>query len=125
MQCNDIVINWIQGLPQGSTVYVLVDTTKFGLGKNVLANFGLRKFKGVFNHDQAITLTTWKSDDRGATWTQVQTEDIASPGATVATVREWLCEGFPDFRATLTNGGSDQNTFKAALNFTPSRNASA
>lgn len=130
--------------PAVSTTYMLFDTTVsidgvtlssaaliaaargYAFSKNWFALQGIHRFIIRLVHDQTLTLVASRSVDRGATWTIISTEAITAHAANSETVRDYLVEGFADWRLQLTNGGTIQGTgFRCSMTMSEERSVAA
>ena len=102
-------VKYTGAIPTASATFVLFSTVASQFAAQGLAHHGLRRLTVDLKHDQNITLNTYKSSDRGATWVQVSTESVAAP--TYTTVRDYLVEMYDDFKLELVNGGTDQTVW--------------
>lgn len=116
-----------EGIPTpgiGATAVFLDTTANSAYGRKLFSSHGLARFVLDVKHDQPFTLRAWKSDDLGGTWYQMSDLSIAVPSLST-TVRDFLVEGYEDFRIEALNGGTAQTVWNVTLWGTSDRSPAA
>lgn len=98
-----------------SDTYVIFDTTVAFPGARMLAYAGIKRMCFDFEHSHLATLNWYRSNDRGVNWHQVGTEALAAPAANETNVRDFLVEGYDDWKLQWVNGGTAQSPFSVAM----------
>lgn len=89
--------------------------------RDFIAMHGIKRFVLDLEHSHACTLNWYRSADRGTNWIQLGTEILAAPAASSTTIRDFLVEGYPDWKLELVNGGTAQSPFDVNMVLTDER----
>ena len=100
-----------------STVVAAPDTPNF------LASADIHRVVVRLKNDQAGTLKTYRSSDRGTNWSQVSQTSVAAAASTASNDYDFLVEGYRDFKIDWLNGGVTQTTFAPDISLISDRAA--
>jgi hypothetical protein len=106
-----------------SNTYNIFNTTVAFSGANFLSMLGISKIRVDIDHDNAGTFKWYKSEDRGTNWRQIDQEAVSAPASTETTGREFLVEGYMDWKLDWVNGGSAQDPWEVDIAFIEERGA--
>lgn len=111
------------GLTPGANAntYVLFSTVVALPGAGMLSSAGISRIKLGLEHDQAGTLNSYRSSNRGTTWIQLSTTAVAAPAASTTSEVDFLVDGYADWKLEWVNGGLAQTIFDVVLVGTPQR----
>ena len=99
-------------LPIDATTETLFSTVAaFVTSQSAFAMMGVHRVVVRLKNDQAGTLKTYRSVDRGTNWSQVSQTSVAAAAATASNDYDFLVEGYLDFKIDWLNGGVTQTTF--------------
>lgn len=111
-------------LPGNAEVVSIFDTTAGGgqMGAAFMATAGLNRLYVTFINNQAGTLKSYSSEDRGATWTQISSTAVAASAASSENPYDYLIESYADWKLEWTNGATPQTVFRVAAALQGQRN---
>ena len=114
-------------LPGNAEVVTIFDTTKTpnGMGAAFVAIAGLHRLYVAIVNDQTGTLKSSSSENRGKTWTQIDSLAVAAVSANSENPSDWLIEPYLDWKLEWTNGATPQGTFRVAAALQGERNPGA
>lgn len=119
-------------LPGNAETVTIFDTTDglAGTGASQMpANFmalaQLNRLYLALVNDQAGTLKSYSSEDRGKTWTQIGSLAVSAVAANSENPSDWLIESYSDWRLLWVNGATPQTTFRVAAALQGQRNPGA
>lgn len=102
-------------VPTGAnTITLFSSVTAFGAKQ--IRHLPIRRVSFYAEHDQNFTLLAEVSSDGGTNWDVYESRTVNAPAANnISGPFDYLIDGFEDFRLRLTNGGSDQTTWRPTL----------
>ena len=116
----------VSGVAPGadSDTDVMFTTVDGQIGRNYFPNNGIRRANVVIVHNEACTLTWYRSVDGGTNWIQLGTQALTG-SATESNEVDIKVEGERDWKLEVTNGGSAQTTWSALLTLVTTRQNAA
>lgn len=111
-------------LPGNAETVTIFDTTAGGgqMGAGFMALAELNRLYLTIINDQAGTLKSYSSENRGTTWTQISSTAVAASAANSENPYDYLVEPYLDWRLLWVNGATPQTTFRVAAALQGQRN---
>lgn len=104
----DVVVILATAPTSGVTTGVIGGKTNAG---NTFQSMGIRRIVVGLINDQAGTLKEYRSEDRGATWTQISSTSVAAIAANGQNIYDFFVEHYHDWKLEWTNGAVVQTQF--------------
>lgn len=106
-------------LPTNGTTVILFSTVLSFQMANALQMNGIHRVTIDLKTDQNGTAKMYKSHDRGANWTQVDSQAITG-ASTSSSVIDCLIQEYPDYKVEYTPG-ADTTVFDPSISLTSQR----
>lgn len=105
-----------------TNTYVIFSSVVALNGARMAQSAGMKRLVVDMKHAGTGTLNLYRSQNRGTTWSQVDTTGVLPiPAATESTIYDHYIEPYPDFKLEWVNGGSAQSTWIIDLALTDER----
>jgi hypothetical protein len=92
-----------------TNTYTLFTTVNGEIGQGFFQHADIHKVHLLLKCNNAGTLKSYESTDRGVNWRQIGQEAIAAPAATADVERDFIVEALLDFKLEWVNGNVAQN----------------
>ena len=107
---------------RNSSSFFIFSTVTNGMGAGFMAMAMLNRLYLTLINDQAGTLKSYSSENRGTTWTQISSTAVAASAANSENPYDYLIEPYSDWKLEWVNGATPQTTFRVAAALQGQRN---
>lgn len=105
--------------PTGSGDTTIFDTTTMFGGAGMIQNMGIARIAFSVEHNQAGTLTAYRSSDRGVNWDAYDVQTVGIPAANqISGPFDYVIDHHGDWKLVWTNGGTNQTVWRPYVTFT-------
>jgi hypothetical protein len=112
-------------LPGNAETVSIFSTVVAFPGQGMIQSMEIHRLYLTLVNDQAGTLKSYSSENRGVTWTQISSTAVAIASANTDQPYDYLIDPYTDWKLDWVNGATPQTSFRVAASLQGDRTPAA